>query len=74
MKVEEIKENGKKVIEKHKQKILIAGATITAFTIGVTVGRKFGLLEVGIGLQRVCDNNPEIEKLMNESIKKLSGK
>lgn len=65
MKVEEIKENGKKVIEQHKQKILIAGAT---------VGRKFGLLEVGIGLQRVCDNNPEIENLINESIKKLSEK
>ena len=46
MKVEEIKENGKKVIEKHKQKILIAGATIAAFIIGATVGRKFGLLEV----------------------------
>lgn len=74
MKVEEIKENGKKAIEKHKQKILIAGATIAAFTIGATVGRKFGLLEVGIGLQRVCDNNPEIEKLINESIKKLSEK
>lgn len=74
MKVEEIKENGKKVIEKHKQTILIAGATIAAFTMGATVGRKFSLLEVGIGLQRVCDNNPEIEKLMNESIKKLSGK
>lgn len=74
MKVEEIKENGKKVIEKHKQKILIAGATIAAFIVGTTVGRKFGLLEVGIGLQRVCDNNPEIEKLINESIKKLSEK
>ena len=74
MKVEEIKENGKKVIEKHKQKILIAGATIAAFTIGATVGRKFGLLEVGIGLQRVCDNNPEIEKLMNESKSFLENK
>ena len=71
MKVEEIKENGKKVIEKHKQKILIAGATIT---IGVTVGRKFSLSKVGIGLQLICDNNPEIEKLINESIKKLSEK
>ena len=74
MKVEEIKENGKKVIEQHKQKILIAGATIAAFTIGATDGSKFGLLEVGLGLQRVCDNNPEIEKLINESIKKLSEK
>ncbi len=74
MKVEEIKENGKKVIEKHSQKILIAGATIATFIAGATVGRKFGLLEVGIGLQRVCDNNPEIEKLINESIKKLSEK
>ncbi len=74
MKVEEIKENGKKVIEKHKQKILIAGATIAAFAIGAKVGRKFCLLKVGIGLQRICDSDPEIEKLMNESIKKLSGK
>ena len=74
MKVEEIKENGKKVIEQHKQKIMIAGATIAAFNIGATVGRKFGFFEVGFGLQRVCDNNPEIEKLINESIKKLSEK
>lgn len=37
MKVEEIKENGKKVIEKHSQKILIAGATIATFIAGATV-------------------------------------
>jgi hypothetical protein len=52
----------------------LKGATIATFIAGATVGRKFGLLEVGIGLQRVCDNNPEIEKLINESIKKLSEK
>ena len=74
MKIEEIKENGKKVIEKHKQTISIVGATIAAFTIGAKIGRDYGLLEVGIALQRVYANNPEIKKLVNESVKQLSGK
>lgn len=44
MKVEEIKENGKKVIEQHKQKILIAGATIAAFIIGGNGWKKIWLI------------------------------